>query len=169
MYLINFDDRESEFYRLPKVHKSSEIQNAIANQKSEYICCLCPVYLTFRLIVGEPNSFTQILRHLLDILLQPYSKIVPSFVRDDLDFLRHLPDKIPQHTKLVPFDVVSMYTNIPVNLGIVAVKFWIDQHPHLLNDCFQRHFVLQELQLILKNNIFALKKKKKKKQTFPTG
>jgi hypothetical protein len=154
-YLTNFDAHESKFYGLPKVHKSSEIKNAIANQKSEYICCIDPVDLTFQPIVGGPNSSTQRLSHLLDILLQPYSKIVPSFIRDDLDFLRHLPDKIPQHTKLVSFDVVSLYTNIALNLGIEAVKFWIDQHHHLLNDRFERDFVLQGLKVILENNIFA--------------
>jgi hypothetical protein len=48
-----------------------------------------------------------------------------------------------------------------VSLGIEAVKFLSDRHHHLLNDRFERDFVLQGLQLILENNIFAFGKKKK--------
>jgi hypothetical protein len=99
-YLTNFDTRESLFYGLPKVHKSSKIKNAIAVPKGEYICCLNPADLTFRPIVGGPNSSTQRLSNLLDILLQPYCQKVPSFIKDDLDFLNHLPDRIQQNTKL---------------------------------------------------------------------
>ena len=91
--------------------------------------------------------------------MQPYCQKVPSFIRDDLDFLNHLPDSIELNTKLVSFDVVSLYTNIPVDLGIEAVKYWIDQHPEILHDRFERDFVLEGLRIILQNNTFNFGKK----------
>ncbi|XP_061193752.1 uncharacterized protein LOC133201982 [Saccostrea echinata] len=69
-YLTNFDTSESQFYGLPKVHKSSEIKNAIHAQKGEYICCPNPEDLSFRPIVGGPNCSTQRLSHIYPDLLQ---------------------------------------------------------------------------------------------------
>ena len=62
-YLINFDHATSNFYGLPKVHKSIIIANAIAQQNSEYIVIRRPEDLKFRPIVGGPNSSTQRLSH----------------------------------------------------------------------------------------------------------
>ena len=46
-YLTHFDARESLFYGLPKVHKSTIIKTAIENQNSEYITCPNPEDLSF--------------------------------------------------------------------------------------------------------------------------
>ena len=86
-YLTYFEARESIFYGLPKVHKSTIIKTAIENQNSEYITCPNTEDLSFRPIVGGPNSSSQRLSHLLDILLKPFCEKVSSFIRDDLDFL----------------------------------------------------------------------------------
>ena len=67
-YLTNFEARESLFYGLPKVHKSTIIKTAIENQNSEYITCPNPEDLSFRPIVRGPNSSSRRLSHLLDIL-----------------------------------------------------------------------------------------------------
>ena len=53
-YLTNFEARESLFYGLPKVHKSTIIKTAIEN--SEYMTCPNPEDLSFRLIVRGSNS-----------------------------------------------------------------------------------------------------------------
>lgn len=36
-YLCNFEIKESHFYELPKVHKSSKVKGAIEEQKNKYI------------------------------------------------------------------------------------------------------------------------------------
>ncbi|XP_062592820.1 uncharacterized protein LOC134254311, partial [Saccostrea cucullata] len=153
-YLTNFEFRESQFYGLPKVHKSKIIKDAIKEQNSICITCADPADLSFRPIVGGPNSSTQRLSHLLDILLKPYCQKVPSFVRDDLDFINHLPTHVTSNTKLVTLDVVSLYTNIPTELGLLAVKFWTENYPDVLNNRFQRDFILEALKLVLDNNTF---------------
>lgn len=157
-YLINFDARESQFYGLPKVHKSLQIKNAVETQTGEYICCLNPEDLSFRPIVGGPNSSTQRLSHLIDILLKPYCEKVPSFIKDDVNFINQLPESVQHTAKLVSFDVVSLYSNIPTELGIKAVSYWINKHPEILQDRFTKEFILEGLHIILQNNTFAFGK-----------
>lgn len=108
--MIDFKYRDSVFYGLPKIHKSKFIGEAIKIQNSDYITCLKPENLTFRPIVGGPKSPTQ--RQLLDILLKPLCTEVKSFVRDDLDFLRYLPERVTPDDKIVTVDVTNLYTNI---------------------------------------------------------
>ena len=50
------------------------------------------------------------------------------YVKDDIDFFRHLPTTIGENDKLVTFDIVSLYTNIQVEFGIQAVQFCIEIH-----------------------------------------
>lgn len=58
-FLINFIPKTSNFYGLPKIHKSREIKAAIETQKSEYISIPNPSDLTFRPIVAGPACLTQ--------------------------------------------------------------------------------------------------------------
>ena len=57
---------------------------------------------------------------------------------------------------LVSFDVTSLYSNIPLDLGLTAIKCWIDKYPDLLHERFSKDFVLKFLQFILKNNFMHL-------------
>ena len=93
-FLTNFQYRESQFYGLPKIHKSALIKEAINKQNSEYVICPDPEDLSFRPIVGGPNAPTQRLSNLLDVLLKPICQEIDSYVKDDIDFLRHLPTTI---------------------------------------------------------------------------
>jgi hypothetical protein len=55
---------------------------------------------------------------LLDILLKLLCQLVPSYIRNDLDFLNHIPDAVEFNTKMVSFHVTSLYTNMPHELGL---------------------------------------------------
>lgn len=153
-YITNFAFTESYFYGLPKIHKSQEISNAISSKNSEYIEILRPDDLTFRPIVGGPNNVTQRLSNFIDIILKPLCQEVPSFIRDDLDFLTHLPEIAPVNSELITFDVVSLYTNIPHDLGLSAVKFWLEKKCHLIQRNISESFILSSLKIILENNVF---------------
>ena len=107
-YLTNFKHNTSYFYGLPKIHKSNLISEAIKMQNAEYIQIFQPSDLKFRPIVGGPNNPTQRLSHLLDLIIKPICPEVPSFVKDDIDFLHHLPESTENRTKLVTFDVTSL-------------------------------------------------------------
>ena len=153
-YLTNFEARESLLYGLYKIHKSTIVKTTIENQNSEYITFPNPEDQFFRPFVGGPNSSNQRLSHLLEILLKPFCEKVSNFNRDDLDFLNHVPDTVDEDTTLVTFDAVSLYTNIPTELGIEAVKFWTEKYPNLLHDRFPQEFAIQGLKRILENNTF---------------
>ena len=53
-YLISFSYNTSNFYGLPKIHKSKLIQNAIKEQQKEYVHITDPSDLKLRPIVAAP-------------------------------------------------------------------------------------------------------------------
>ena len=153
-YLCNFEHSTSYFYGLPKIHKCDEINSAINEQKSDYIKIHNPKTLKFRPIVGGPNSATQRLSHLLDLILKPLCKEVPSFIRDDLDFLETLPASVDKEAKLITFDVINLYSNIPHDLGLEAIEFWLQNSETSIKERFNKDFIINGLKLILENNVF---------------
>lgn len=157
-YLKNFEVIPSNFYGLPKIHKSKEILNHLRDKKSKYVQIPKPKDLKLRPIIGGPSSNTQRLSNLLDIILKPLCKMVPSFIRDDLDFLNYIPNSVNEGTLLVSFDVTSLYTNIPHELGIEAIKYWLEKHPEVINQRFPKEFIIEGLQVILENNTFFFDK-----------
>ena len=46
--------------------------------------------------------------------------------------LNHLPDVISLDTFLVLFDMESLYSNIPHDLRLEAIIFWLEQYPEYL-------------------------------------
>ena len=90
----------------------------------------------------------------MDILLKPFITCVKSYVRNDLDFLSRIPENVNENCTLTTFDVVSLYSNIPHDLGFEAIEYWIDTHPDKLHNRFGKQFVLDSLKLILNNNSF---------------
>ena len=71
-----------------------------------------------------------------------------------MDFLKYIPSEIPENTILTSFDVTSLYTNIPHDLGLCAVKYWIQEKRHLIDDRFETEFIIEALQIVLEENSF---------------
>lgn len=154
-YLMNFECKTSNFYGLPKIHKSKEINEACALASSKYMELKPPDTLTFRPIVAGPTCETHRLSNFLDILLQPYAKHVKSFIKDTKDFLQKLPENIDVESILVSFDVENLYSNIPHELGIEAITFWLKKYPQELPNRISKEFVLDGIKFILENNSFT--------------
>ena len=152
LYLTNIFLSTSNFYGLPKVHKSKQINEAIQQQNNEYIEIHEPDDLTVRPIVGGPNCPTRPLSKLIDIILKPFLIHIKSYVKDNLDFLRKCSRKNNDSTTLVTFDVKSLYTSILHNYGLEAISFWIEKHPDSLNSRFSERFVLESIKMIIENN-----------------
>ena len=103
-YLLNFERKPSNFYDTHYV----QVENVIN------LACL-----------------THSLSDLIDILLCPLTKRVKSYLlRDTTDFLNHLHSAVPGNTLLASFDVESLYSNIPHELGIEAIKYWLRKYPN---------------------------------------
>ena len=154
-YLTNFKCKTSNFYGLPKIHKCAIINQACKETNSSYIHICSPNDLKLRPIIAGPSCETHRLSNFLDILLKPFLKHIPSFVRDDIDMLNHLPHHIDKDTILVSFDVVNLYTTIPHNYGLEAISFWLEKYPFELPDRIQKIFIIEGIKFILENNFFS--------------
>ena len=153
-YLINFSHNTSNFYGLPKVHKSDIITQAIMEQNNEYIKILEPEDLTLRPIVAGPNCPTKRLSKFIDIIIKPLVIHVKSYIRDSIDFLQKCSRSANEKTILCRFDVKSLYTNIPHEYGLRAISFWLDRHQATISSRFPKAFIMESVQFILKNNNF---------------
>ena len=90
-FLTNYTPITSNFYELPKIHKSKQIKNAVVTQKSEYIEIPNPNDLKFRPIAAGPSFPTSRLSKLIDILLQPFRNKI-EYIKDHIDFLNSTPE-----------------------------------------------------------------------------
>ena len=91
----------SNFYGLPKVHKSKQINEAIEQQNNGYIEIHEPEELTARPIVGGPNCPTRPLSQVIKIILKLFLNHKKRYVKDDIDFLRKCSRKNNDSTTLV--------------------------------------------------------------------
>ena len=154
--LTNFDFKEANFYGLPKIHKSNVIKDAVREQRSEVVNVLSPHDLKIRPIIGGPASPTSNLSKLIDKLLKPFMMNLPSYVRDSTDLLRQAqqwesdPD---EEYVLLTMDISNMYMNVSEELGIQAIKFFVEKNPELLHHRFSLDFIVEAVQIVLRNNI----------------
>jgi hypothetical protein len=142
---------------LPKIHKSKILISQIKQSSSTYVKTNLPADLPFRGITAGINSSTSKLSEFLDILLKPFCPKIPSHVRDYVDFLHKLPGTNYEDIDdiiIVTCDIVNMYPNITIDLGLKAIKYWLNKFPELLNFRFTPEFILEGLELVLKNSNF---------------
>ena len=109
----------SNFNGLQKIHKSKQIKK-IPNSD-----------LKFRPILARPSYPTSRLSKLMDILLHPFQNKMKSYIRDSIDFLNSIPEKIDSNTLIVTIDDTNICSNILPELGKQAISFWIDKFPHI--------------------------------------
>ena len=55
-----------------------------------------------------------------------------------MDFLTHLPKTVPGQTVLASFDVESLNSYTPHDLGHGAIKYWLQKYPQALNNRFSK-------------------------------
>ena len=124
------------------------------NNLNNYVQIHAPSDLKLRPIVGGPQSVTQRLSNLLDIILKPLCDLIPSFIKDDIDFLKHLPKNVAPNTQLITFDIVNFYSNIPHELGVEAIEYWLEKGKTLIQPRFRKQFIIKSTEIILKRNAF---------------
>ena len=72
-YLEGSEVKESQFYGLPKIHKSQAIINQCEHKNSSYVEVEDVNVLKIRPIVAGPSCLTHRLSNLLDIILRPFT------------------------------------------------------------------------------------------------
>ena len=111
-----------------------------------------PPTLKSRPIIAGPSSPTQRLSEFLDTSLKPLAKTLKTYVKDDWDFLRKIPREFSEYSSLYSYDVTSLYTSIPHELGLQALDFWIEKRKDLIPQRFSKAFITESAKFILENN-----------------
>ena len=69
-----------------------------------------------------------------------------------MDFLIKCPIHVDEDTEIVTFEVISLYTSIPHELDLEAIAYSLTKYQEDVHPIFQKEFVLQSANFILKNN-----------------
>ena len=153
-FICNFEWQTSEFYVLPKIHKSQSIISAIKEQNNIVVNLQDPMDLKGRPIVACCNSPIKHLSKLMELILKPLVKTQHTFVLDDWDFLRKLPRQLDYDCTLYAWDIVSLYTSIPHDLGLLAIRYWFNRCNDLIDQRFTIDFIIDSVKFILEHNYF---------------
>ena len=126
-YILNSNWKSSNFYVLPKIHKSKKIIEEINKSNNTDSNMQPPEDLKGTPIVDGPNSPTQAISGLLGNILTPIVSCLKTYIKDDLDFIRKLLSHVDYPCVLASCDAVSLYTSISHDLGLEGISYWIEK------------------------------------------
>ena len=134
-YLTTNVDRTQQFYLLPKIHKD-------------------PLNPPGRPIVSGSGGPTERISQLVDHFIGNIVPLSQSYIRDSTHLINILKGiSLQPGMLLCTLDITSLYTNIPHNEGIEAIKKMLaihrppDSKPH-------NNYIIELLELVLTNNHF---------------
>ena len=130
--LVVTQPRTSRFYLLPKIHKVGNPGRPIVS------ACSCPT--------EHISSF------LHDIFI-PIVENLPTYIKDTTHALNILEFFEPENSdfRLFTMDVTALYTSIPNNDAIIALKHFLDRRP---NPHVKTDIILRLAELVLNLNTF---------------
>ena len=134
-YLTMDIDRTQQFYLLPKIHKDINIPPG-------------------RPIVSGSGGPTEKISQFVDHFIGPLVPLSRSYIRDSTHMIKILQNfKITPNMLLCTLDITSLYTNIPHDEGIQAIKelLAIDRDIQALPN---NSYIIELLQVVLTNNYF---------------
>jgi len=124
------------FYGLPKVHKQPT---------------------TLRPVVSSSGSFLSIFSVWLDYKMKALLPLVQSNLKNSTALIQDLKSlQIPPEALLFTADTTSMYTNIDITTGVLAVRDFITANLNSLPSNFPTDLFLQILSIVMENNVFTL-------------
>ena len=134
LFLIPRAPRTPTMYYLPKLHKD-------------------PVCPPGRPIVSGIDSITSRVGRYIDFYLQPLVKKIPSYVRDSKHIMNILSDVPPTlGLWMITIDDKSLYTIIPHELGLEAVRHYLLRDSGLVTK--QVEFIMGLLKFAAESNYF---------------
>ena len=136
----------SNFYMLPKLHKSKELNDIILTIKG-------------RPIVAGPCYHTSVVSQILHVLIEPTLSFIKHILKDSLDFIDRINTQCTVNTILS--DIKSLHTYMKHDVFYKAIGYWIDEfHDDIpLLSRLTKAFILERLNIILKFNYFYIHKK----------
>ena len=66
---------------------------------------------------------------MVDKILSPYIIYMKAYVKDTSDILKKLPKQLSEDEMLMTMDIKRLYTNISINHGLSAIKYWTGKYP----------------------------------------
>lgn len=135
--------RTPAFYHNPKVHKDNTHLGIPPG----------------RPIISGNGCATEKISAFIDLCLNPLVPKIPSFVRDSTHFITLLQQHVRnadchRHTLLVTLDVTALYTIIPHEEGIEAVRELIRHHRSTVRGDLQIRTITTLLRMVLQMNNF---------------
>jgi hypothetical protein len=86
-----------------------------------------------RPIVASYDSISYFASKYLDAVLQPFRKLLPSFLESSATLLPRLPTgPLPPGYSLMTADIVSLYPSIPHEFGLKATNFMLRKLCHVM-------------------------------------
>ena len=104
--------------------------------------------------MGDQKLLTQGASKVLEKILKPLVPKLRTYIKDEWDFIGKVPRNIDFKAILIACDIKSLYTSIPLELGIKALDYWISKLPILIPARFTKEFILKLVEFILMNNYF---------------
>ena len=151
------DKKMANYYMLPKIHKSKEINNEIEKMKEEYLI-MKNIKVEGRPVVAGTVYHTHELSTLIHIILSPALQHIKHIIKDTFDFTNRARIDNVIGMQIGTADIKSLYTNIKHNLGLKAINFWItkleNQIPLLQR--FPKNFIMEAIFIILHFNYFYI-------------
>ena len=128
----------SVFYMLPKIHKDMNKPPG-------------------RSIVSSVDSPTEQISQLLDLILKPLIVNSKSYLEDTPDFINKiLSIELDENDWFLSLDVVSLYTNIPHEGGMLSVQSILESREHRIPST---ETLMKLLECVLKMNNFMFNNK----------
>ena len=155
----------SNFYKLPKLHKSKELNDIILAKNSEYInvdkiLTIEGLTIEGRPIVAGPCYHTSVVSQILHVIMEPTLSFIKHILKDSFDFIDRIDTQCTVNTILSTCDIKSLYTNIQHDVFYKAIEYWIDKfHDDIpLLSRFTKAFILEGLNIVLKFSYFYINK-----------
>ncbi|XP_072166479.1 uncharacterized protein [Diadema setosum] len=152
--------RVSQFYLLPKVHKLPKMVTSVTKQEaasSDSIIAAAKQHAIIppgRPIVSSVGSLTEPMSQFVDEKLQPFLPRIKSYIKDTTDFLQKIESvQVAPGSTLVTMDVQSLYTNIPHEDGVQAIRRFLRDHANE-DEAVDADALAQMTEFILKHNFF---------------
>ncbi len=136
-YLVFDKPKTPQLYLLPKIHKPTRPPPG-------------------RPIVSANHFPTERISVLVDHILHPFVKDLPSFIEDTTDLIKKLQNlpPIPEGDLLVTLDLVSLYTNINMMEALKVAKNTLTAHRDDTDVALKNNDIVRMLSLVLRLNNF---------------
>ena len=76
------------------------------------------------------------------------------YVKDDWHFIKQLPTTVNYEATLYSCGIESLYTLIPIDLGLEGISYWLNNRSNLILNQFLKCFILEALEFTLGNSDF---------------